>query len=161
MFRTILNKLGVGAFPSTPALVTDCVAFDPQGWVLLVRRKSEPFSGWYALPGGFVDVGETVEAACHREVQEETGLDVDEKRLRLVGIYSDPGRDPRGHSVSIAYTIILKEQPTPRPGSDAQSAEWIADWKNKKLAFNHAEILAHAERACATTGPDGGRPSKR
>jgi 8-oxo-dGTP diphosphatase len=85
MFRTLLKKLGFRAFPSTPALVTDCVAFDPQRRVLLVRRRSEPFAGWYALPGGFVDIGETIKAACHREVQEETGLDVDEKRLRLVG----------------------------------------------------------------------------
>jgi 8-oxo-dGTP diphosphatase len=98
MFRTLLNKLGVGAFPSTPALVTDCVAFDAQKRVLLVRRKSEPFAGWYALPGGFVDIGETVEAACHREVQEEAGVAVDQNQLRLVGIYSDPRRDPRGHS---------------------------------------------------------------
>ena len=110
MFRTILNKLGVMAFPFTPALVTDCVAFDPQRRVLLVRRKSAPFAGWYALPGGFVDIGETVEAACRREVQEETRLAVDAKQLRLVGIYSDPGRDPRGHSVSVAYTIMLDKQ---------------------------------------------------
>jgi 8-oxo-dGTP diphosphatase len=74
MLRTILNKLGVIGFPSTPALVTDCVAFDPQHRVLLVRRKNDPFAGCYALPGGFVNIGETVEAACHREVQEETGL---------------------------------------------------------------------------------------
>ena len=150
MLRTILNKLGVLGFPSTPALVTDCVAFDPQRRVLLVRRKNDPFKGWYALPGGFVDIGETVEAACHREVQEETGLTVDERRLRLVGVYSDPGRDPRGHSVSVAYTIMLDRQISPRPGSDAQSAEWVADWKKEALAFNHAEIVVEAERAFAT-----------
>ena len=139
------------SFPTTPALVTDCVAFDPQHRVLLVRRKNDPFAGWYALPGGFVDIGETVEAACHREVQEETGLAVDEKRLRLVGVYSDPGRDPRGHSVSVAYTIMLDKQITPRPGSDALSAEWVAEWRKEILAFDHAEILADAERASVTS----------
>jgi hypothetical protein len=83
-----------------------------------------------------------------------------------VGIYSDPGRDPRGHSVSVAYTVILDKPTTPRPGSDAQSAEWIADWKNKKLAFNHAEILADAERALGGQGsakPESSRnkPAKK
>jgi 8-oxo-dGTP diphosphatase len=153
MLRTVLNKLGVVGFPSTPALVTDCVAFDPQMRVLLIRRKNDPFAGCYAIPGGFVDIGETVEAACKREMQEETGLAIDEKRLRLVGVYSDPGRDPRGHSVSVAYTVIFDGQTAPRPGSDAQSAEWVADWKNKKLAFDHAQILTDAERTSTTTVP--------
>jgi 8-oxo-dGTP diphosphatase len=152
MLRTILNKLGVLGFPSTPALVTDCVAFDSQQRVLLVRRKNDPFAGCYALPGGFVNIGETVEAACRREVQEETGLAIDERGLRLVGTYSDPDRDPRGHSVSIAYTILIDRPTTPRAGSDAQAAEWVADWKTKKLAFNHAEILADAERALGGQG---------
>ena len=153
MLRTILNKLGVLGFPSTPALVTDCVAFDPQKCVLLVRRKNDPFKSCYALPGGFVDIGETVEAACHREVQEETGLAIGSTTtaIRLPGVYSDPGRDPRGHSVSVAYTIMLDEPATPRPGSDAQSAEWVADWKNTRLAFDHAQILADAERASVTS----------
>jgi 8-oxo-dGTP diphosphatase len=156
MLRTILNKLGVRGFPSTPALVTDCVAFNPQYHVLLVRRKNDPFAGCYALPGGFVNIGETVEAACRREVQEETGLAIDERRLRLVGIYSDPSRDPRGHSVSVAYAILIDRPTTPRAGSDAQAAEWIADWKNKKLSFNHAEILADAE--CALGGQGSAKP---
>jgi 8-oxo-dGTP diphosphatase len=161
MLRSFLNKLGVMGFPSTPALVTDCVAFDPQRRVLLVRRKDEPFAGCYALPGGFVDIGETVEVACQREMQEETGLAIDENRLRLVGVYSDPGRDPRGHNVSIAYTILLDEPASPRPGSDAQSAEWVADWMNKKLAFNHQDILADADRVNATTAPAKARSMQR
>jgi 8-oxo-dGTP diphosphatase len=134
------------SFPSTPALVTDCVAFDPQHRVLLVRRKSDPFAGCYALPGGFVNIGETVEAACRREVREETGLAIDETQLQLVDVYSNHRKDPRGHSVSVAYTVMVDRPSTPRAGSDAQRAEWIEDWKSKKLAFNHAEILADAER---------------
>jgi 8-oxo-dGTP diphosphatase len=132
------------SFPKTPALVTDCAMFDMKDRVLLVRRGSEPFKGRYALPGGFVDVGETVEAACAREVEEETGVSISDQRLLLVGVYSKPERDPRGHSVSIAYTTRIDVSAEPRPGSDAESAEWLHDWSSLSLAFNHAEIIADA-----------------
>ena len=62
------------AFPATPALATDCVVYDPAGRVLLIKRKNEPFKGEYALPGGFVEIGETVDDACRRELREETGI---------------------------------------------------------------------------------------
>ncbi len=132
------------ARPKTPALTTDCVIYDKEGRVLLIRRKNEPFKGAYALPGGFVDVGETVEAACRREVLEEAGLAVSE--LRLVGVYSDPNRDPRGHTVSIAYLARLLQAPSPEAGSDAEAAAWVKDWRALDLAFDHAKILADAER---------------
>ena len=80
------------ALPQTPALTTDCVIFDPVGRVLLIRRKHEPSAGSHALPGGFVKIGETVEAACRREVREEAGIEVSE--LTLVGVYSDLKHDP-------------------------------------------------------------------
>ncbi len=79
-------------FPATPALTTDCVVFDARGYVLLIRRKYEPFKGAYALPGGFIEVGETVESGCRRELKEETGLEVG--ALRLVGVYSRPRSRP-------------------------------------------------------------------
>jgi 8-oxo-dGTP diphosphatase len=143
----MLNTGLVGAmsFPETPALVTDCAVFDMNGCVLLVRRGSEPFKGRYALPGGFVDVGETVEAACAREVEEETGVSISDQRLLLVSVYSKPDRDPRGHSVSIGYTTRIDVSVEPKPGSDAESAEWIRDWNSLSLAFNHAEIIADAQ----------------
>ena len=134
--------------PKTPHLTTDCVVCDIEGRVLLIRRKNEPFKGAYALPGGFVDIGETVEAACRREVLEETGIEVD--RLHLVGVYSDPKRDPRGHTVSVAYTTVLRQAPRPKPGSDAEAAEWVASWQDLELAFDHAQIIADAERVRAT-----------
>ena len=130
--------------PKTPALTTDCVIYDSEGRVLLIRRKNEPFKGAYALPGGFVDVGETVEAACRREVLEEAGLAVSE--LRLVGVYSDPNRDPRGHTVSIAYLARLLQASSPEAGSDAEAAAWVKDWRTLDLAFDHAKILADAEQ---------------
>jgi len=78
---------------STPLLAADAVILCG-GRIVLIRRSNPPFQGCYALPGGFVEVGETVEAAAVREAREETGLDVE--LLGLVGIYSDPARDPRG-----------------------------------------------------------------
>jgi ADP-ribose pyrophosphatase YjhB (NUDIX family) len=78
------------AFPRIPALTVDCVVIDAERRLLLIRRGNPPFKGRYALPGGFVDVGETVEDACRRELMEETGVKAG--RLELVGVYSDPKR---------------------------------------------------------------------
>src|SRR5262245_61663020 len=89
------------ALPRTPLLTVDCVVVDADGRVLLVRRRNPPFKGQLALPGGFVKIGETVEAACRREVCEETGIEL--RKLRLVSVYSDPARDPRGHICSVAF----------------------------------------------------------
>jgi 8-oxo-dGTP diphosphatase len=130
-------------FPATPALTTDCVVFDERGYVLLIRRGNEPFKGSYALPGGFVDVGERVEDSCRRELSEETGLHVGE--LRLIGVYSDPGRDPRGHTCSVAYLARIGRAEV-TAGDDAAAAEWVADWRREKLAFDHAQIIADAEK---------------
>ena len=132
------------ALPKTPALTVDCVICDAQGRVLLIRRKNEPFKGAFALPGGFVDLGETVEAGSRREVREETGLEV--RDLRLIGVYSDPARDPRGHTVSAAFLAKLPAAANPTAGDDAASAEWVGDWRAHPLAFDHAQILEDAEK---------------
>ena len=129
--------------PKTPLLTTDCVVFDAYGRVLLIRRGHPPFEGRYALPGGFVEIGETVEDACRRELKEETGIDVGV--LTLVGVYSDPKRDPRGHTCSVAYRASV-DNAEPRPGDDAAAAEWVEDWRRENPAFDHADILADAER---------------
>jgi 8-oxo-dGTP diphosphatase len=130
--------------PKTPALTADCVIFDPEGRVVLVRRKHEPFKGSFALPGGFVEIGETVEAGCRREVLEESGLELG--ALRLVGVYSDPRRDPRGHTVSVAYLAQLPQATRPKAGSDAAAAQLVGNWRELSLAFDHAQILEDAEK---------------
>jgi 8-oxo-dGTP diphosphatase len=130
-------------FPATPALTTDAVVFDGSGRVLLIRRKFPPFRGAYALPGGFVEVGETVEAACRRELKEETGVEAG--ALRLIGVYSDPKRDPRGHTCSVAFLARVGDIAA-QAGDDAAAAEWIADWRSLTLAFDHAQILRDAQR---------------
>ncbi len=138
--------------PPTPALTVDCVVFDPQGRVLLIRRGHEPFEGCYALPGGFVDVGETIEDGCRRELREETGLTVGD--LLLVGVYSDPSRDPRGHTVSAVFLSCLSKPASAVAGDDAASAEWVENWQDEPLAFDHAQILDDAVKFRAAISQD-------
>ncbi len=129
--------------PETPALTVDCVVFDAAGRLLLVRRKHPPFQGAYALPGGFVEIGETVEQACRRELFEETGISVG--RLRLIGVYSDPVRDPRGHTCSVAFLARVRRA-EPVPGDDAEAAVWVSNRRKLFLAFDHRKIIADASR---------------
>jgi len=129
--------------PKTPALTADCVVVDARNRVLLVRRKYAPYQGRYAL-GGFVEIGETVEDACRRELMEETGVKAG--KLKLLGVYSDPGRDPRGHACTVAFLTRIRSARA-RAGDDAAAAEWLDDWSNVDLAFDHALILADANRA--------------
>ena len=121
-----------------PALTVDAVIVKNKK-ILLIKRKQEPYRGQYALPGGFVEYGETVEAALQREVIEETGLVV--KIKSLVDVYSDPDRDPRGHVVSVAFAADIVGG-TLTAGSDASDAMlWdIADLP--PLAFDHAQIIS-------------------
>jgi 8-oxo-dGTP diphosphatase len=129
--------------PKTPLLASDCVVLDPKGRVLLIRRGNPPFKGGYALPGGFVDVGETVEDACRRELMEETGVKAG--RLTLVGVYSDPKRDPRGHTVSAVFLTRVRGA-NAKAGDDAAAVEWVTRWQGLPLAFDHAKILRDAMR---------------
>ena len=124
-----------------PKLTTDAVVFDSAGRLLLIKRKSPPFQGRYALPGGFVEYGETVEEAALRELKEETGITA--KMQHLVGIYSHADRDPRGHVVSVAF-LMKARTATPKAGDDAAAAAFVADWRSKRLAFDHAKIVADA-----------------
>ncbi len=127
-----------------PALTVDCVVFDSEDRLLLIQRKNKPFIGQYALPGGFVQQGESTEDAALRELKEETGIEA--KSLDLVGVYSNPGRDPRGHVVSIAYLIRIPFNAEPKAGSDATSATFVKDWKDFDFAFDHAVIITDALR---------------
>lgn len=125
----------------TVTLTTDAVCFDDDQSLLLVRRRNEPFKGLLALPGGKVETGETAEAACLRELREETGL-VGEWQT-LVGVYSEPSRDPRGRWVTVAYLVSPRGIAT-RSGSDASSVEWIKNWREVRLAFDHSVIARDA-----------------
>jgi 8-oxo-dGTP diphosphatase len=127
------------AGPETPKLMVDVVIPSERG-VVLVRRGSEPYEGQWALPGGFVEVGETVRQAAVREAAEETGLAVEVSRL--VGVYSDPERDPRGHNVSVAFLArVLSGQM--QAASDAAEVD-VLDPNSVELAFDHDRIISDA-----------------
>ncbi len=130
-----------------PALTTDIVvvAGPPEArCVLLVRRGDEPFGGSWAFPGGFVDEGELLESAARRELEEETGVEVD-TALSQVGAFGDPGRDPRGWTVSVVYSVVLGgEPPVVAGGDDAHEAAWHPLDSPPPLAFDHALILRAA-----------------
>ncbi|HYB79498.1 MAG TPA: NUDIX hydrolase [Thermoplasmata archaeon] len=127
---------------ANPALTVDAV-WIRGGKVLLVRRARPPFRGMWALPGGFVEQRETVEAAVVRELREETGLSA--RPVRLVGVYSGPDRDPRKPTTSVAF-LMAGRGGVPRGADDASSATWVALRKARPLAFDHARILADGFR---------------
>lgn len=130
------------AYPR-PALTVDCVIF---GWdgdalrVLLIKRGAEPFLGQWALPGGFVQMDESLEDAAKRELEEETGLrDVYMEQLATMGA---PERDPRGRVVSVAYfSLINLAGNTPVASTDASDADWFRMDALPALAFDHSQIL--------------------
>lgn len=127
--------------PTTPALTADAVILDPEKGVVLIRRGHPPFAGCWALPGGFVEVGEACAHACVREVFEETGLEVEP--VALLGVYSTPARDPRGHTVSTVYLCrVLGGRLS--GGDDASEARWFDNLTGITLAFDHATVLADA-----------------
>ncbi len=131
-----------------PALTVDGVVLvrtarpdgDEDLAVLLIERGREPFKGCYALPGGFVDYGEDIDEAVSREVAEETGLQgVSFDQFHTFG---QPGRDPRGHTVSVVYVGLLRgERPAVKGGDDAAKAAWFPVNQLPDLAFDHAQIL--------------------
>ena len=127
-----------------PMLTADCVVVRHRAEVLLVRRGNEPYKGCWALPGGFMEMDESIERCAVRELMEETGLAVDEKRLRLIGVYSAPGRDPRGRTVTAAYRIDVEDDPQATAGDDAAEVRWWPVSALPPLAFDHAEIIAAA-----------------
>lgn len=122
--------------PTTPLLTVDLVIELPDERVVLIKRRHPP-DGW-ALPGGFVDMGETVEQAAVREAREETGLDV--SLHGILGVYSDPDRDPRGHTASVVF--VAHASGSPRGADDAADARAFDPSNPPRLAFDHAVIIA-------------------
>ncbi len=132
-----------------PAVTVDAVviARHPEGpRVLLIKRRNPPFAGRWALPGGFVEPNEPLEAAARRELQEETGATP--AHLEQLYTFGDPGRDPRGWTISVAYLALLEPGDLERwrleAGSDAREVGWFDLYDPPPLAFDHAQIVARA-----------------
>lgn len=132
-----------------PALTVDGVVLHRQAHgllgdcysVLLIQRSQDPFKGRHALPGGFVEYGEDIDDAIVREVEEETGLSG--LPFRQYRTFGKPGRDPRGHTVSVVYVaVVIGEIPEVVGGDDAASAEWFPIKRLPDLAFDHSLILS-------------------
>lgn len=131
-----------------PVPTVDIIVGLPQKQIVLIERKNPPF-GW-ALPGGFVDYGETLEQAARREAEEETGLTV--QLLGLVGVYSAPQRDPRQHTLSVAFAAQASDPGVLRAGDDAARARCFALDALPQLAFDHAWIVADYQSWCSAQG---------
>ncbi len=121
-------------------LTTDAVVLY-KGKVLLIKRLKDPFQNHWALPGGFVEYGEKTEDACLRELEEETSLKG--KIKELIGVYSKPDRDPRGHIITIAY-LVTPISKAVKPADDAKEVKWFSINKLPKLAFDHLDIIKDA-----------------
>ncbi len=139
-----------------PALTVDVVVFAPGARgglrVLLIRRRRAPFRGRWALPGGFVDADEDLDEAARRELREETGLQVGP--LQQLGAYGTPGRDPRGHTVSVVFVAGAPAAALATAGDDASDCVWHPAGKPPPLAFDHAVVLRDARRRLRTLAVD-------
>ncbi len=136
--------------PVTPSIAVDLIiemGDRPERPIILIERRNLPH-GW-ALPGGFLDVGESLEQGARREALEETGLKV--KLKALLGCYSDPARDSRGHTVSAVYVAEAAGQP--RAGDDAGKIAMVDPMAPPQLAFDHAQILSDYRRYRETGKP--------
>jgi 8-oxo-dGTP diphosphatase len=129
-----------------PALTVDCVVFGMDEGdlkVLLIKRGVEPFAGKWALPGGFVRMDEALDDAARRELEEEAGIRP--SHLEQLYTFGEPGRDPRGRVVTVAYFALVKlSDHRVHASTDAREAAWFSVWDTPKLAFDHADILGTA-----------------
>jgi 8-oxo-dGTP diphosphatase len=122
-----------------PAVTVDAILISNKKSVLLIERGSEPFKGKWALPGGFIELDESLETACRRELEEETGLRVGE--LTQFKAYGAVDRDPRGRTISVIFYSFQEKESIPMAGDDAANAQWFPLEQLPELAFDHQQIL--------------------
>jgi len=126
-------------------VTTDAVIFkniDGTHHILFIKRKNEPYKGKWALPGGFLEENEDLPDGARRELQEETCLVV--KDIEQLGAFGKPGRDPRQHTISIAYTGFAPDDAVAVGADDAEEAQWFSVKSLPEMAFDHADIVTLA-----------------
>jgi 8-oxo-dGTP diphosphatase len=123
-----------------PSITADIFIFNEDFEFILIKRKNEPFKDCWALPGGFVEYGESVECAAIREAKEETSIDVE--LIDLVNVYSKPDRDPRGHTITVAFTA-KGDFSSKKADSDASDINIFSheQLEEIKIAFDHKQII--------------------
>ncbi len=124
------------------ALTVDAIVFAKENgstYILLIQRGNEPFKNMWALPGGFIEMDETLENACKRELDEETGLKVE--KMTQFRTFDAVNRDPRHRTISVVFFAELHERKTVKGGDDAARAEWFSISDLPELAFDHSQIL--------------------
>ena len=124
-----------------PAVTADCIVItkEAEPKVLLIQRGDEPYKGCWAFPGGFMEIDETTEQCAIRELEEETGLKVDE--VHQIGAFSKGDRDPRGRTITVAYLAFVEAPVEVKGQDDAANAEWFPLSALPVLAFDHADIM--------------------
>jgi len=148
--RTVFQcaKCGTVLKPRNPYPTVDIIIYHADRGIVLVQRRFEPL-GW-ALPGGFVEYGETVEQAAIREGKEETSLVL--RLEKLVGVYSDPARDPRQHTISTVFYATSVNPDEIRGGDDAGEARFFKFAELPPLVFDHARIMEDFKQQIESTG---------
>lgn len=139
-----------------PGMTVDVVLFSPdRSHVLTIVRSKNPYAGFYGMPGGFMNIDETLKQAAVRELKEETSISINESDLRLVGIYDQIDRDSRSRVISTCFTAQLKDYRMPTAGDDAAKAEWIMTGRilhnEITLAFDHKQMLLDSFELNANT----------
>lgn len=130
-----------------PAMTADIAVLrlDEVPEILLIKRLDPPFEGLWALPGGFMEMEETLEEAARRELKEETGIHAGE--LIRFDTYDKPGRDPRGRTITQVFVMIWKpDMGLPKAGSDASEIQWFGLHQLPELAFDHSKIVSDVIR---------------
>lgn len=123
-----------------PAVTVDAILVSSARTVLLIERGREPYKGKWALPGGFIDMDESLETACLRELQEETGITI--KEVTQFKAFGAVNRDPRHRTISVVFYAFIGEEQPAQAGDDAAKAKWFPLDELPELAFDHGQILA-------------------